>query len=177
MLVYSKPATLEADNIKVFFNGATYDCSAMIEDGLYYYGAKFEHEETDFSEYPFAIVSGDGTQIYLDTLSEGLNDFRISLNSVIPAVWEKVGGGASPTEDGNAIVLVTDNGHIDMTAPDIADAIENGKNVFINYDGLLLYFECMSDGDAIFTFPGISSGTYYYVDSNGDIDYYDGGDH
>ena len=64
---YSEQIT--ADTIKVTFNGTEYECPKITTPfGGYAYGGIGE-QGYDFSEYPFVIMSGEGTeQIIVNTL-------------------------------------------------------------------------------------------------------------
>lgn len=73
---YSESIT--ADTIKVTFNGTEYTCNKRLEDGENFYGAELSEttQGFDFSTYPFAIGSSDGSS-YLYTETAGTYQVKI----------------------------------------------------------------------------------------------------
>lgn len=64
-LSYSEP--IEAETIKVTFNGTEYECSRIVMESKCAYGGVSE-TGPDFSEYPFALLSEDGiSQLFTET--------------------------------------------------------------------------------------------------------------
>lgn len=64
-LTYSQP--INADTIRVTFNGTEYECTrTVVGDGEYVYGG-FSQGHPDFTEYPFALYSSDANEVYTET--------------------------------------------------------------------------------------------------------------
>ena len=79
-LTYASPIT--ADSIIVTFDGIEYACSSVIIDGdSYGYGGVDSSWTYDFSQYPFAIVSGTSENI-LATQTAGTHTISMGTASV-----------------------------------------------------------------------------------------------
>ena len=73
-LVYSD--LIDADPIKVTFNGVEYICPRLYDGYVYYYGAVKSSYVLDFSEYPFGLQSG-GSYNMLITKAVGTYTIKI----------------------------------------------------------------------------------------------------
>ncbi len=92
---------LTQDVLFVKFDGTEYRCTKVSDDGVNFYGAPYDstsYYPYDFSNYPFCVgydpdPQWGGTFV---TMSNG-NEHTIEVytESTIPAVWKKVGSGAS----------------------------------------------------------------------------------
>lgn len=99
--------TLEPNGVTplhVIFDGTEYTAEAIYEPGedadAYRYGAIKSGGNYDFSTYPFSIMAGDG---WVECFVGDGNEHTIEAyaESTTPAVWKKVGSGASPSPSGD----------------------------------------------------------------------------
>lgn len=144
-LDYSVP--INADVLRITFDGVTYECQKNIDEGLVYYGAPRSEtlQDIDFSEYPFALRSGLSNLLYTEndgehtisvevvtTTAEVSDCFRTAVESVS-------GGGASP------LIVQVDNDPeetngsttsiMDTTYETIADAYNSGRPIIVRSQG------------------------------------------
>ena len=76
-LVYSD--RINADPIKVTFNGVEYTCSRVDDNYQYYYGAVKSGYIIDFSEYPFGLVSNGS---YNELITENAGTYTVKIEAI-----------------------------------------------------------------------------------------------
>lgn len=79
-LAYSTP--IDADTIKVTFNGTEYVCDAQYGLMSKTYGAPMEEDNIDWSEYPFQIISGLNNSL----CTESAGTYQIKIDVVEKSV-------------------------------------------------------------------------------------------
>lgn len=99
---------LSAEAIQVVFDGETYSCERRTAGDKYEYGGVFDEGTgtTDYSQYPLSFTSGLENDSMLTTIYVPDNNehtIEVYVDSSTPAVWKKVGSGASPS-GGDAVV-------------------------------------------------------------------------
>ena len=134
-LAYS--TSIDADTIRVTFDGTEYTCNAQEGEMGTLYGAPMGEEGIDWSEYPFQISSGLRNDIYTETAGtyqikvetveevvETTPCFEKAVNSVIGG---SSGGGmimAIPNEDATVETL-------NKTVSEIFDMLSSGGSPFV----------------------------------------------
>lgn len=143
-LAYS--TSIDADTIRVTFDGTEYTCNAQEGEMGTLYGAPMGEEGIDWSEYPFQISSGLRNDIYTETAGT----YRVKIETVEEVVettpcFEKavnsvVGGGSggSGSSEADLIKLVsTDDPSIvrlNKTPVELLAFLESGKSPFVYAD-------------------------------------------
>lgn len=178
----------------------TFVLSKVGEGDYCYYGAPSIDDYTiDFTEYPIKIEVGSETICFY--ASKDVQSYTIEIlgeTAGTPAIWDKVGGGGSgpdPSSDGDLIILRTyfsssgtrlmssEYEDVSMSASEIAEAVNNNKNVVIIIDDAeVAYFDHMessigtrsSESRAYFASILMDTGTGYYVDESNHF-IYEGG--
>ena len=143
-LAYS--TSIDADTIRVTFDGTEYTCNAQEGEMGTLYGAPMGEEGIDWSEYPFQISSGLRNDIYTETAGT----YQIKIETVEEVVettpcFEKavnsvVGGGSGGGGDTNNTFVIefeeypnadTTQSHRDVktvaTVAEINEAFASGK--------------------------------------------------
>lgn len=131
-LAYSTP--IDADTIKVTFNGTEYTCDKTLMGGSVSYGGVGE-QGPDFSEYPFAIISiaESGNILYTETAGT----YQVKIEAVVPtsvsitSCFKK-----AVTEASKPLVLNINNNTLDKTFAEIRDAYLSGRTVLLTSPGL-----------------------------------------
>lgn len=84
---FSYSQLIDADNIKVTFDGVEYECEVNYHDGEYSYGASYDSnlDAYDWSEYPFAVSSffTDSPHTTLATQAAGTYTIKIEVEEEI----------------------------------------------------------------------------------------------
>ena len=127
-LAYS--TLIDADTIKVTFNGTEYTCDKALSDGVVLYGGAGE-QELDFSEYPFAITSapGMGNPIYTETAGT----YQVKIEAVVPTDVSITSCFAKAVAEAIEPLVLNDNGSIlDKTFAEIRDAYLGGRTVLLD---------------------------------------------
>ena len=143
-LAYS--TSIDADTIRVTFDGTEYTCNAQEGEMGTLYGAPMGEEGIDWSEYPFQISSGLRNDIYTETAGT----YQIKVETVEEVVettpcFEKavnsvVGGGSGG--GGSALIVNGDGLALDKTWQEIKNAVMDGRNVLLEMTafGSSVYF-------------------------------------
>ena len=146
ILAYS--TAIDADTIRVTFDGTEYTCN--VQEGLMgkLYGAPMGEEGVDWSEYPFQIASGlrndlctesAGTyQIKIETVEEVIETtpcFERAVNSVVGGGSGGSGGGGTEALIVRAQSFIVDGNKrtltFDKTWQQVSDAIASGTPTYL----------------------------------------------
>lgn len=131
-LAYSTP--IDADTIKVTFDGTEYTCDKALIGDMIAYGGVGE-QGPDFSEYPFAITSTNANLIYTETAGTyqvKIEAFGTSVTTTpcFEKAVKSVSGSSSSSS--KFVVTFTQDGSTytaDHTLAEVLDAYNSGKVV------------------------------------------------
>lgn len=133
--VLSYAGFITADMLKVTFNGAEYNCPAMgFSDGgdaMYYvYGARYQSDGFDWSEYPFSISSALGEDNFIATESPGTYNVQIEVVQLSSEISECF--KAAVRKASAPLVLNVYNSRLNRSFSEIAQAYLSGRTVLLD---------------------------------------------
>lgn len=129
-LSYAEPIT--ADMLKVTFNGAEYNCSAIAgEAGAVSYGAQYDAQSGgfDWSEYPFSINSYHGDN-RISTETAGTHQVKIEVVQLSSEISECF--KAAVQKASAPLVLDVNNNVLNRSFREIAQAYLSGRTVLLD---------------------------------------------
>lgn len=181
-LAYS--TSIDADTIRVTFDGTEYTCNAQEGEMGTLYGAPMGEEGIDWSEYPFQISSGLRNDIYTETAGT----YQVKIETVEEVIettpcFEKavnsvVGGGSGGAGGTEPLIVRYDhtevNGNIythyfDRTWQEVANALTNFTPIYIH--GFTAHSEYIEESLTLRTIINVfqSSESFYATMSEGTL--------
>jgi hypothetical protein len=180
-LAYS--TSIDADTIRVTFDGTEYTCNAQEGEMGTLYGAPMGEEGVDWSEYPFQISSGLRNDIYTETAGT----YQVKIETVEEVVettpcFEKavnsVVGGSYGSGTGPLIIRDTDRtvqagGYTyiltDTLATDAYEAWQSGRPIYRSLYDNLWVVNHVSENEVVtfYEYNGIRTDTIYKLLNSG----------
>lgn len=127
-LAYSTP--IDADTIKVTFNGTEYTCDKVPVDENVAYGGAGE-QGPDFSEYPFAIMSSSAPDVNV-IYTETAGTHQVKIEVVDETIKTTECFKKAVAEATKPLVLNINNNTLDKTFAEIKDAYLSGRTVLLD---------------------------------------------
>ena len=124
--------SLFGDEIRVTYDGTVYECPLITSQGRWFYGATLNEDfaQTDWSQYPFNIF------IYIEntivsTQTAGNHTLKIEAVGLSAVTTECFETAVRQSSRYKVVVADIDNPSIDENFFAIMDAIEHGKDVYV----------------------------------------------
>lgn len=123
---------ITADMLKVTFNGTEYNCSATyLNEGNISYGAQYQSDGFDWSEYPFSISSAPGESNLIATESPGTHNVKIEIVQLSSEISECF-KAAVQKASAPLVLHIMNNNMLNLSFSEIAQAYRSGRTVLLD---------------------------------------------